>query len=355
MEQETVKIIAWIFCIAVVGSAAFFCCKDDETSNYYSYPTKKPKPNLQKDDFDYTSLQSQREINYKEPETINNSTNTIENNYIEKKFSSFSKPFDRNKRHNKRKEESLHIAKMNAFYSKLEIQKKLKNEEKEKRKLQKQLYKEKRNLQNIKEENKLREIEKERENESFNHKIELLSNFISKYKRLPNRNDPFFDFLQKYRKLYHKENLESWKIDKFFSLHDNIFSDINNVNSDLAMLNYYFEHQNLRNHTFTSNLSGWKKRILIYFNQNKLSTEQINSINEKFPTILNHNIKFYERKNKTWFESYTIITDFLTVNGRLPNYKENSWFYLQKSKFNKGKLSQEKIDLLRKLDNNYFI
>ncbi len=61
-------------------------------------------------------------------------------------------------------------------------------------------------------------------------------------------------------------------------------------------------------------------------------------------------------QNDAWYNRYELIKQFKEENGRLPASKDNKsfvvWFYLQRVDFEKGLLSEEKIELLKELGVN---
>ncbi|MCL1034663.1 Helicase associated domain protein [Elizabethkingia anophelis] len=75
---------------------------------------------------------------------------------------------------------------------------------------------------------------------------------------------------------------------------------------------------------------------------------------ERIELLLQINENIFESKTKTWNERYEEIEKFIEANGRLPFYYETNWLKAQKESFRKGKLTQQQIELLLQIDKNIF-
>ena len=66
----------------------------------------------------------------------------------------------------------------------------------------------------------------------------------------------------------------------------------------------------------------------------------------------------HTEKKSTWEENFNELRNYLDENqNKLPSYNTDEfiyqWIYKQKNRYNKGKLSQERIDLLKQLNVNF--
>jgi len=98
-----------------------------------------------------------------------------------------------------------------------------------------------------------------------------------------------------------------------------------------------------------------------YYKNKKLSdekTEKLRQIGFEEWYLLRNKRSLKKYREDKWKENYNKLRKYIDENqNKLPSYNTDEflyqWIYKQKNRYNKGKLSQEKIDLIKKLNVNF--
>ena len=170
-----------------------------------------------------------------------------------------------------------------------------------------------------------------------------LKQFIRENNRLPKQKE--FYWLETQKENYRKGKLTKEQIQLLLKLIPDIFE-----RKILSWEERYYELKQLireNNILLTQTELWWLKRQKQYYKKGKLSEEQIQLLLKLDPNI-------FESKILSWEESYEALKQFIYKNNRFPIQKEFTWINEQKQNYKKGMLSEERIQLLLKLDPNFF-
>lgn len=184
-------------------------------------------------------------------------------------------------------------------------------------------------------------------------KADQLNNFIKFRKRLPQKDEPFYYFLQEQRLLYNSKKLSHFQLNKLESIKSDIFDKSKIITNDFKNVYLFYgpDGTNIKNRKSALLIANWRKKMKIYYRDNLLSKEQIDILNKTDRSILwDSDTKYY----KKWMENYNILKKFYKLNRRLPLTKEMKWLPQQRYKFKQNKLTEKQTTLLKKIDENIF-
>lgn len=184
-------------------------------------------------------------------------------------------------------------------------------------------------------------------------KADQLNNFIKFRKRLPQKDEPFYSFLQEQRLLYNSKQLSHFQLSKLQSIKSDIFDKSKIITNDFknVFLFYGGDGTTTKNRKSALLIANWRKKMKSYYKDNLLSKEQIDILNKTDRSILWDSDTKYYRK---WMENYTVLKNFYKLNHRLPVTKEMKWLPQQRYKFKQNKLTEKQTALLKKIDENIF-
>ena len=199
-------------------------------------------------------------------------------------------------------------------------------------------------------------------NEQWNLKFELLKEFMNEYKREPHQSEIYKDivlgqWVNKQKLYYRKGELSDYRIEKLFSINFNFdIIDMEKQWDDKFELLKEFINEFKRFPTQEDwynnfKLGSWVNRQRILYRKGELSDyriKKLSSINFNFDIIIDI--------EKQWYYNFELLKEFINEFKRFPKwteyYKEFNigiWFAKQRRKYNKGKLSKEKIELLESI------
>jgi len=120
--------------------------------------------------------------------------------------------------------------------------------------------------------------------------------------------------------------------------------------------NYLDENQNkLPSYNTDEFIYQWIFRQKYQYHRGELSEYQISKLSKL--GLKDWLTRVHIPRDSRWNIKYDELKDYIMINKKIPSIKENKklnkWIYKQKNRYNKGKLSQEKIDLLKKLNVNF--
>lgn len=180
---------------------------------------------------------------------------------------------------------------------------------------------------------------------NWEERFEEFKIFFEVNKRFPTTKEFKWFAIQKQE--YNKGNLTKEQIDKLLSVDKNVFKKIIEHKSWEERFKEFktFFEVNKRlpsNREFT-----WFAVQKQEYNKGNLTKEQIN----KFLCV-DKNI--FQKKIKSWEQSFKEYKDFIKVHERLPSQREMLWTRAQKIEYKKGTLSKEQINKLLSVDKNFF-